>query len=153
MGNGPEQRIWRYMDISKFISLLTTRSLYFACPSELGDPYEGFLPKSQVSPWSDVTQRLVDDMLSLRPHFAAKSTKTSDTVTDTDPSRLWHSGRGWAQSGPGIISAPSRLILLSNCVIPKPRVFTSGARDPACSIPPSARPQPRTPNVHSSQTK
>ena len=73
MGNSPEQKIWRYMDIPKFISLLTTRSLYFACPSELGDPYEGFLPKIQANALSEVTQRLVDDILSWRPDFAAKS--------------------------------------------------------------------------------
>lgn len=72
MANDPGQKIWRYMDISKFISLLTTRSLYFACPPELGDPYEGFLPQVQVNAWSEVIQRPADDMLLLRPVFASK---------------------------------------------------------------------------------
>jgi hypothetical protein len=61
------------MDLSKFLSLLTARSLYFACPSQLDDPYEGCLPISQASALSRLTQPLVDDMLALRPHFAAKS--------------------------------------------------------------------------------
>src|SRR5271166_1206046 len=73
MASDQDLRIWRYMDISKFLALLTTRSLYFACPSDLGDPYEGFLPKSQVRAYSEVTQRLVDDIVSLRSHFAVKS--------------------------------------------------------------------------------
>jgi hypothetical protein len=68
-----EQKIWRYMDFSKFLSLLTSRSLYFACPSELGDPYEGCLPKIQAQALSELIQRPVDDVLALRPNFAAKS--------------------------------------------------------------------------------
>lgn len=30
-------RIWRYIDLGKFISLLVTESLYFACPCEFDD--------------------------------------------------------------------------------------------------------------------
>jgi len=42
MANAPGRQIWRYMDLAKFLSLLTTRSLYFACPSELGDHMRAF---------------------------------------------------------------------------------------------------------------
>lgn len=34
------------MDLTKFISLLANEALYFSCPSEFHDPFEGFIPKS-----------------------------------------------------------------------------------------------------------
>jgi hypothetical protein len=33
--------VWRYMDLSKFIAILASRSLYFARADLLGDPFEG----------------------------------------------------------------------------------------------------------------
>jgi len=53
--------------------LLTTRSLYFACPSELNDPYEGSFTRSEAKALSEMVQRTADGMLALRPHFAIKS--------------------------------------------------------------------------------
>ena len=46
----PDQVLWRYMDLSKFVSLLAHRSLYFSCLENLalGDPFEGFVPKQQA---------------------------------------------------------------------------------------------------------
>jgi hypothetical protein len=35
-----ETRIWKYMDLAKFLALLTTESLYFPSPSRLQDPFE-----------------------------------------------------------------------------------------------------------------
>jgi hypothetical protein len=35
------QKIWRYMDFTKFISMLEERSLYFSCISVLNDQFEG----------------------------------------------------------------------------------------------------------------
>ena len=33
--------LWRYMDLSKFIAMLQTSSLFFARADTLGDPFEG----------------------------------------------------------------------------------------------------------------
>jgi hypothetical protein len=62
------------MDVAKFISLLATRSLYFACPAtEFHDPYEGFLPRSHYEAMSKMLrERFVEPMLSLRKDFTAK---------------------------------------------------------------------------------
>ncbi len=38
-------KIWRYMDYTKFMSLVMDRELYFAPADLLGDEYEGSLPK------------------------------------------------------------------------------------------------------------
>jgi hypothetical protein len=38
-------KVWRYMDISKFLSVLETSSLYFTRSDKFTDPYEGTIPK------------------------------------------------------------------------------------------------------------
>jgi hypothetical protein len=73
MENCSELTIWKYMDFAKFAYVLTTRSLYFACPSELQDPYEGGLPRSHVEAWSKILQSRADHMIARRPAFAAQS--------------------------------------------------------------------------------
>lgn len=37
----PEDKLWRYMDIAKFISMLCTKSLYFSPAESFDDPFEG----------------------------------------------------------------------------------------------------------------
>lgn len=41
--------IWRYMDLAKFVSLVSRPALYFSAAAELGDPYEGALPKKAIT--------------------------------------------------------------------------------------------------------
>lgn len=36
--------LWRYMDFTKFVSLLDKSALFFARADKLGDPFEGYLP-------------------------------------------------------------------------------------------------------------
>jgi len=38
-------KIWRYMDFTKFVSILHTNTLFFSRADKLGDPFEGSLPK------------------------------------------------------------------------------------------------------------
>lgn len=40
--------IWRYLDFTKFVALLDTKSLYFARVSTLDDPFEGSFPPAQT---------------------------------------------------------------------------------------------------------
>lgn len=48
--NTPEERkkIWRYMDFTKFASMLEKKELFFARADKLGDPFEGSYPKENV---------------------------------------------------------------------------------------------------------
>ncbi|MCY3567314.1 MAG: DUF2971 domain-containing protein [Chloroflexi bacterium] len=39
----PDAVLWRYVDFTKFVSLLEKRSLFFARSDQLGDPFEGSL--------------------------------------------------------------------------------------------------------------
>jgi hypothetical protein len=41
------EKIWRYMDIPKYLSLLERRALYFARANCLGDSFEGSVPSSK----------------------------------------------------------------------------------------------------------
>ncbi len=40
-----ESKIWRYLDLPKFLSILESNSLYFTRSDKFEDPYEGTLPK------------------------------------------------------------------------------------------------------------
>ncbi len=44
---GDDVIIWRYMDFTKYVSLLETSSLFFARVSQLADLFEGSFPQSQ----------------------------------------------------------------------------------------------------------
>ena len=41
-------RLWRYMDFTKFVSLLSTKSLWFSRSSMLGDPWEGAYTRANL---------------------------------------------------------------------------------------------------------
>lgn len=47
-------KVWRYMDLSKFLSLLETSSLYFTRSDKFIDPYEGSIPKLNTDSISNV---------------------------------------------------------------------------------------------------
>ena len=40
--------LWRYMDFTKFVSLLEKRALFFARADKLGDPFEGATPINNI---------------------------------------------------------------------------------------------------------
>lgn len=40
--------IWRYMDFTKFVSLLDKKALFFSRTDKLGDPFEGSCPRKTV---------------------------------------------------------------------------------------------------------
>lgn len=41
--------LWRYMDFTKFVSLLERKALFFAKASKLSDPFEGSLAQSTLA--------------------------------------------------------------------------------------------------------
>jgi hypothetical protein len=44
----PDALLWRYINFTKLVSLLETRSLYFARADTLGDPFEGSFTRASV---------------------------------------------------------------------------------------------------------
>src|ERR1700728_2712741 len=81
-------KIWKYMDLAKFASLLTTQSLYFACPTEFNDPYEGLLPKNHNEAISNMLQKHLDDVMTLKKPFATRG--ISANVIDDAPIEKGH---------------------------------------------------------------
>ena len=46
-------RIWRYMDFTKFVSLIEKKCLYFSRADMIGDPFEGSFSKANI-PFRDI---------------------------------------------------------------------------------------------------
>jgi hypothetical protein len=60
-------RVWRYMDFPKFVSLLDTKTLFFARADGFDDPFEGSYPQKNVSSYRDY-----HDSLALPPDIRDK---------------------------------------------------------------------------------
>ena len=76
----PDAVLWRYMDFTKFVSLLDTQSLYLARADLLGDPFEGSSPARNVK---------------LRPHrypseFIEKISSTAKIAREMIFVSCWH---------------------------------------------------------------
>ena len=62
-----ETKIWRYMDLSKFISILESKALYFSRIDKLGDPYESAIPKLNI-------EKFRKELVKQRERFVAHLT-------------------------------------------------------------------------------
>jgi hypothetical protein len=52
-----EQKIWRYMDLTRFVLTLTRQTLFFPCLTQLDDPYEGYMPRSHAEAFSETYEK------------------------------------------------------------------------------------------------
>lgn len=67
---GDEQvKIWRYMDFTKFVSLIDRRELFFARADLLGDPFEGSLAQANVDLRFRIYEGLPVDMAAKMSRF------------------------------------------------------------------------------------
>lgn len=68
-----ELKIWRYMDLAKFISLLSNKALFFASPCQFNDPYEFDLPKSHYQALDELNdnwkQKLLQELEEKIPNL------------------------------------------------------------------------------------
>jgi hypothetical protein len=65
-------KIWRYVDLAKFVSMLATRMLYFPCATtELTDPYGGWMPRSHIKALMALNQTYLDQMKHTRDAIIA----------------------------------------------------------------------------------
>lgn len=59
-----ETILWRYMDFTKFVSLVSSQALFFAKPDMFDDPFEGeFADANKAEVDEDIHQKLPDVML------------------------------------------------------------------------------------------
>lgn len=56
-----DSTIWRYLDLAKFIDLISSRQLYFCRSDQLGDPFEGSIPKKTADRrWAEIQEQSKD---------------------------------------------------------------------------------------------
>jgi hypothetical protein len=53
----PKSKIWRYLDLSRFLSMLEKNALHFCRVDLLGDPFEGSRPRGEDAFWADILER------------------------------------------------------------------------------------------------
>jgi hypothetical protein len=58
-------KIWRYMDFTKFVSLLDTSSLFFARADKLGDQFEGSFSKEDLKKRTSTYDKVSRNLLTL----------------------------------------------------------------------------------------
>lgn len=95
----PDIKLWRYMDLAKFLTILQQRAVFFSRASLLGDPFEGSFTKVNLAmreyiiKFRDEDQRLEgyktlnDDQI--RDMFSNLSSRARDEV-DKFFISCWH---------------------------------------------------------------
>jgi hypothetical protein len=85
------QTIWRYLDFTKFVSLIDTRTLFFARADQLGDRFEGSASKLNVMLFPQLYQTIYqflsnDDITSL----AAQLRRSRQGFLSWTFANCWH---------------------------------------------------------------
>jgi hypothetical protein len=63
-------KIWRYLDFTKFVSLLDKSALFFSRADKLGDPFEGSYPKANVELRPQIYKdKVPPDVIKHAPEF------------------------------------------------------------------------------------
>jgi hypothetical protein len=75
-------RIWRYLDLAKLVSMFSSKALYFASPSELNDPYEGYMPRSHVKAHEEIAANILAQLRSTRDEVVARFPDRDRSIAD-----------------------------------------------------------------------
>ena len=66
----PDAVLWRYMDFTKFVSLLEKHALFLARADKLGDPFEGAIPISNIEArYTSLKPKLSDKEILIHEHL------------------------------------------------------------------------------------
>ncbi|WP_411727225.1 DUF2971 domain-containing protein [Methyloglobulus sp.] len=69
------EKIWRYMDLAKLVSLLSKKALYFPCPQKFGDPFEGYFSRGYFKERASEMMKKIKDTKLMRDGALADSQK------------------------------------------------------------------------------
>ena len=81
-----EAHLWRYMDFTKFVSLIAREELFFSRADKLGDPFEGSLPKGNIKGRADLLKLGIPQMQSIVDREPA----IHQEITRTVMINCWH---------------------------------------------------------------
>jgi hypothetical protein len=123
--------LWRYMDFSKFVSILDRSALYFARISTLGDPYEGVETRAYL----EAAGRYygTDKRMGMFAHRAEMMEAIRMKIRKSTFVSCWHmntfeSAAMWSQylkSGEGV-AIRSTFANFCKCFAQTPRTITGG---------------------------
>lgn len=92
-----EIAIWRYLDLSKFVSVLATSSLFFSRADHLGDPFEGSFSKPSaagraafIAKWANEAGNAVGDIESESQRMATIISGTQQGQPKCTYVNCWH---------------------------------------------------------------
>ena len=83
--NDENAKIWRYMDFTKFVSLLDNSALFFARADKLGDSFEGSYPKKNIK-----YRPLFAQIQMPQPIFLKKFNELTKTMLRFTAINCWH---------------------------------------------------------------
>jgi len=86
--------IWRYMDFTKFVSLLDTKRLYFARADKLGDPFEGSLPRPNATNGDWLLQYMTEPAQVVRQANTEQRRKSNRSFVKWNAINCWHMNEG-----------------------------------------------------------
>jgi hypothetical protein len=121
--SNPSIKVWRYMDFTKYVSLLDARSLYFPRSDLLGDPFEGSTSRLNLAlrpnVYKDLTPEQVENMTDqLSKHLQLSRQWTfinSWHMNEVESAAMWSI---YARSNEAI-SIQSTYVRLCNCLPPE----------------------------------
>jgi hypothetical protein len=83
--DNPNIKIWRYMDFTKFVSLLDLAALYFCRSDLLGDAFEGAMPRNNFR-----THSLVYENLPVSPERMKERADRRERLRKQIYTNCWH---------------------------------------------------------------
>lgn len=91
-------KLWRYMDIPKYLHMLTTKTLWFARADQLGDPFEGSTTRNTMEEWveylrENISPESVQNLLDSRSSDSISIVKhtyiNSWHLSETESAAMW----------------------------------------------------------------
>ena len=81
----PTEKLWRYMDLGKFISLISTKTLYFASAASFQDPFEGAKgTTSNKGEWDSFYTDFLKHAISTAPGNEKRTFNESELASEAE---------------------------------------------------------------------
>ena len=83
-------KLWRYMDLSKLVRILSTSSLYHTSITNFDDPFEGVIPRNSLSTWEKELRKLEHDYDTTFGDDIFRSLDHSEATRNNTYANCWH---------------------------------------------------------------
>ena len=90
---GRDGYIWRYMDFTKYMSMLESSSLYFTRLDKLGDPYESTYPRGNVKAIQDLPDVWYEEAGGSKEADVEYSKALAESFVKFASANCWHANQ------------------------------------------------------------